>query len=147
MTSLCGVFCLPVLWRRVLTACTNNYAGQSESGKSTILKQFQLFFAPKAFRVEAEAWRAVIHLNLVRSVNFILDLLPSAGTTTVSREALSMSPLSVRSSHSWSSSTLVQEYQDLERKASGKQATGLTVRSLHSRQDFPLIMSQLPLGM
>ncbi|KAH9933905.1 guanine nucleotide binding protein, alpha subunit [Fomitopsis serialis] len=50
--------------------------GQAESGKSTMLKNFQLYFAPGAFHAEADAWRAVIHLNLVRSVNFILDLLP-----------------------------------------------------------------------
>lgn len=39
------------------------------------MKNFQLQFAPEAFRAEIEAWRAVIHLNLIRSVNFILDLL------------------------------------------------------------------------
>lgn len=32
-------------------------------------------FAPKSFADEVEAWKAVIHLNLVRSVNFVLDLL------------------------------------------------------------------------
>lgn len=51
-------------------------SGQAESGKSTVLKNFQLHFAPEAFHAESEAWRAVIHLNLIRSVNFILDLLP-----------------------------------------------------------------------
>ncbi|KAI0790349.1 guanine nucleotide binding protein, alpha subunit [Abortiporus biennis] len=55
--------------------------GQAESGKSTILKQFQLFYTPKAFQAEKEAWRAVIHLNLVRSVNFILDVV--SGTITL----------------------------------------------------------------
>ena len=50
-------------------------AGQSESGKSTMLKNFQLAFTPKALQAESDAWRAVIHLNLVRSVNFIIDLL------------------------------------------------------------------------
>ncbi|KAK7018993.1 guanine nucleotide binding protein, alpha subunit [Favolaschia claudopus] len=49
--------------------------GQAESGKSTILKNFQLHFAPKAFQAESEAWRPVIHLNLIRSVNFVLSLL------------------------------------------------------------------------
>ncbi|RDX54681.1 G-protein alpha subunit [Lentinus brumalis] len=49
--------------------------GQSESGKSTMLKNFQLAFTPKALQAESDAWRAVIHLNLVRSVNFIIDLL------------------------------------------------------------------------
>ncbi|KAJ6476631.1 guanine nucleotide binding protein, alpha subunit [Mycena vulgaris] len=60
--------------------------GQAESGKSTILKNFQLHFAPKAFQAEAAAWRPVIHLNLVRSVNFVLGLLeirhPSTSSST-----------------------------------------------------------------
>lgn len=49
--------------------------GQAESGKSTILRNFQLQYAPAAFHAEAEAWRAVIDLNLVRSVTFLLNLL------------------------------------------------------------------------
>ncbi|KAF7289911.1 hypothetical protein MIND_01366000 [Mycena indigotica] len=49
--------------------------GQAEAGKSSVLKNLQLYFAPKAFQAEAEAWRPVIHLNLVRSVNFVLGLL------------------------------------------------------------------------
>ncbi|KAH9477866.1 Guanine nucleotide-binding protein alpha-4 subunit [Psilocybe cubensis] len=53
--------------------------GQAESGKSTVLKNFQLHLAPKAFELEAEIWRPVIHLNLVRSVNFIVNLAMSRG--------------------------------------------------------------------
>ncbi|KAJ3798675.1 G-protein alpha subunit-domain-containing protein [Lentinula aff. detonsa] len=75
--------------------------GQSESGKSTTLKrqfisapsqnrfrllalqrtdfkpefQFQLLHTPSAFHAERIAWRAVIYLNLVRSVRRILDTL------------------------------------------------------------------------
>ncbi|KAK7026128.1 hypothetical protein VNI00_015703 [Paramarasmius palmivorus] len=49
--------------------------GQSESGKSTTLKQFQLLHSPSAFRAERIAWRAVIYLNLVRSIRRILDAL------------------------------------------------------------------------
>ncbi|KAJ7483247.1 guanine nucleotide binding protein, alpha subunit [Mycena latifolia] len=49
--------------------------GQSESGKSTCLKQFQLLHTPAAFHAERIAWRAVIYLNLVRSVKWILDAL------------------------------------------------------------------------
>lgn len=58
--------------------------GQSESGKSTTLKNFQLQFTPRAFRAEAESWRAVIHLNLIRSILFILSQLsdPRASTST-----------------------------------------------------------------
>ncbi|KIY73346.1 G-alpha-domain-containing protein [Cylindrobasidium torrendii FP15055 ss-10] len=49
--------------------------GQSESGKSTTLKQFQLLHSPAAFHAERIAWRAVIYLNLVRSVRRVLDAL------------------------------------------------------------------------
>lgn len=49
--------------------------GQAESGKSTVLKNFQLHFAPQSFHAEADSWKAVIHLNTTRSVNFILDLI------------------------------------------------------------------------
>lgn len=47
--------------------------GQSESGKSTTLKQFQLLHAPATFHAERIAWRTVIYLNLVRSVRRILE--------------------------------------------------------------------------
>ncbi|KAI5121426.1 hypothetical protein M0805_006188 [Coniferiporia weirii] len=49
--------------------------GQSESGKSTTLRQFQRLYTPSAFREERILWRSVIQLNLVRSVRKILDAL------------------------------------------------------------------------
>ncbi|KAF7355994.1 hypothetical protein MVEN_00928800 [Mycena venus] len=58
--------------------------GQEEAGKSTILKNLQLYFTPEAFQAEAEAWRNVIHLNLVRSVNFVLGLLEIRHPSTYS---------------------------------------------------------------
>ncbi|KAI4520525.1 guanine nucleotide binding protein, alpha subunit [Schizophyllum commune] len=51
--------------------------GQAESGKSTMLKNFQLHFAPNAFTAESEAWRPIIHLNLVRHVNFAVGIVSS----------------------------------------------------------------------
>ncbi|KAJ7484668.1 guanine nucleotide binding protein, alpha subunit [Mycena latifolia] len=66
--------------------------GQAESGKSTILKNLQLHFAPKAFQAEAEAWRPVIHLNLVRSVNFVLGLLEIRHPSTYNRDMPPSSP-------------------------------------------------------
>lgn len=51
--------------------------GQAESGKSTTLKNFQLHFTPRKFEEDAEAWRTVIYLNLIRSVNYLLDVLSS----------------------------------------------------------------------
>ncbi|KAJ8084983.1 hypothetical protein PM082_003760 [Marasmius tenuissimus] len=53
--------------------------GQSESGKSTTLKQFQLLHAPSTFHAERIAWRAVIYLNLVKSVTRILNALSPDG--------------------------------------------------------------------
>ncbi|CAL1708707.1 unnamed protein product [Somion occarium] len=47
--------------------------GQSESGKSTTLRQFQRIYTPSAFREERILWRSVIQLNLVRSIRIILD--------------------------------------------------------------------------
>ncbi|KAI0088277.1 guanine nucleotide binding protein, alpha subunit [Irpex rosettiformis] len=51
--------------------------GQSESGKSTTLKNIQRIQAPDSWEAERRAWRTVIHLNLVRAVNTILDALQS----------------------------------------------------------------------
>ncbi|KAM5538317.1 hypothetical protein V8D89_007919 [Ganoderma adspersum] len=47
--------------------------GQSESGKSTTLKQFQLLHTPAAFHKERIAWRFVIYLNLVRSIRRVME--------------------------------------------------------------------------
>lgn len=52
--------------------------GQSESGKSTTLKNFQIMYTPKAFRAERVSWRAVVQLNLVKSVHQIVDALTAA---------------------------------------------------------------------
>ncbi|KAJ7757579.1 guanine nucleotide binding protein, alpha subunit [Mycena metata] len=52
--------------------------GQSESGKSTTLKNFQLLYEPKAFRAERASWRAIVQLNVVRSIHVILDAITRA---------------------------------------------------------------------
>lgn len=39
------------------------------------MRNFQLKYAPAAFNAEADAWRIIIDLNLVRSVTFLLSLL------------------------------------------------------------------------
>ncbi|KAF7374431.1 hypothetical protein MSAN_00327200 [Mycena sanguinolenta] len=66
--------------------------GQAESGKSTMLKNLQLRFAPKAFQAEAESWRPIIQLNLVRSVNFVLGLLEIPHPSTYNGDAQPTSP-------------------------------------------------------
>lgn len=53
------------------------HPGQSESGKSTTIKNFQLQYAPKSFWAERGTWKKVIHLNLVRSIRRIHNALSS----------------------------------------------------------------------
>ncbi|KZO91215.1 guanine nucleotide binding protein, alpha subunit, partial [Calocera viscosa TUFC12733] len=70
--------------------------GQSESGKSTTLKQFQLLWAPNILDAERLYWRPVIFLNLVISIRRILECLsvrpdeetvrPGTGSSTISVE-------------------------------------------------------------
>ncbi|KAJ7440298.1 G-protein alpha subunit [Mycena galericulata] len=81
--------------------------GQSESGKSSVLRNFRLAFTPKFFESERLVWKTVIQLNLISSIKKIITVLQeewdetdSAGTkiaTPLSSEhrrlALSLSPL------------------------------------------------------
>ena len=72
---------------------SNQPLGPSQSGKSTWLKNFQLLYAPKAFHAETGAWRAVIHLNLIRAVNFIVDELGTPLTSPTLSSAQVLPPV------------------------------------------------------
>ncbi|CCA72834.1 related to guanine nucleotide-binding protein alpha-4 subunit [Serendipita indica DSM 11827] len=60
--------------------------GQSESGKSTTLKNFQLHYAPKAFQAERHRWKTVIHLNIVRSIRKIDEALSAYSSSQQQRQ-------------------------------------------------------------
>ncbi|KAJ7630057.1 guanine nucleotide binding protein, alpha subunit [Mycena polygramma] len=49
--------------------------GQSESGKTATLKNFQLLYCKRTWSEERTSWRCVVLLNLVRNMNEILDIL------------------------------------------------------------------------
>ncbi|KAJ6455273.1 G-alpha-domain-containing protein [Mycena vitilis] len=49
--------------------------GQSESGKSSVLRNFRLAFTPKYFESERLVWKTVIQLNLISSIKKILTVL------------------------------------------------------------------------
>ncbi|KAG6815712.1 hypothetical protein H0H87_012028 [Tephrocybe sp. NHM501043] len=49
--------------------------GQSESGKSTTLKNFRMKYARAAWKEERLSWRAVVQLNLLRSIITIVETL------------------------------------------------------------------------
>ncbi|KAJ3569837.1 hypothetical protein NP233_g4785 [Leucocoprinus birnbaumii] len=68
-------------------------AGQSESGKSTTLKNFQLIHTPKAFRAEKASWRAVVQLNVARSIRLILEAMTEAQTPPSSRSNSPVPPV------------------------------------------------------
>ncbi|KAI0312036.1 G-alpha-domain-containing protein [Amylostereum chailletii] len=68
--------------------------GQSESGKSTTLKNFQMKYAADAWQEERLSWRAVIQLNLIRSITLIVDLLNDAIATSTPSGSGPSSPIS-----------------------------------------------------
>ncbi|KAG6861941.1 hypothetical protein C0995_009891 [Termitomyces sp. Mi166 len=47
--------------------------GQSESGKSTLQKQFQLFYASHTLEREKPSWRPAIYLNIIRAARTLLE--------------------------------------------------------------------------
>ncbi|CAE6374443.1 unnamed protein product [Rhizoctonia solani] len=47
--------------------------GQSESGKSTLVKQFRLLQSSEAFAIERESWKSIIYLNIIRSILKVID--------------------------------------------------------------------------
>ncbi|KEP53220.1 guanine nucleotide-binding protein alpha-4 subunit [Rhizoctonia solani 123E] len=48
--------------------------GQSESGKSTLVKQFRLMQSSEAFAIERNSWKCIIYLNIVRSILKVIDI-------------------------------------------------------------------------
>ncbi|KAJ6588467.1 heterotrimeric G protein alpha subunit [Mycena capillaripes] len=49
--------------------------GQGESGKSTTLKNFRMQYAHDAWEQERTGWRAVVQLNVIRSIILILEIM------------------------------------------------------------------------
>lgn len=56
--------------------------GQAESGKSTLQKQFQLFYASQTLERERPSWQAAVYLNTIRAVRAIFDSLEYAASVT-----------------------------------------------------------------
>ncbi|KAG6372454.1 guanine nucleotide binding protein, alpha subunit [Boletus reticuloceps] len=59
--------------------------GQAESGKSTMLRNFQLAFCPTYFRREIPIWKVIIQLNLIGSVKRLLAIIEDELDTSSSR--------------------------------------------------------------
>ncbi|KAF7340693.1 G-protein alpha subunit [Mycena sanguinolenta] len=67
--------------------------GQSESGKSSVLRNFRLAFTPKYFESERLLWTTVIQLNLISSIKKILTVLQEEWDETDSAESKHETPL------------------------------------------------------
>ncbi|KAG5641291.1 hypothetical protein DXG03_005568 [Asterophora parasitica] len=129
--------------------------GQSESGKTATLKNFQLTYARREWSEERGSWRAVIQLNLVRNVNLILHHLnhemsgisahseghysdDSAEEVLVRRKAKALPPLRFREHHRLLQLQLAPLngiQVDLERKL-GDASTELYTTSVTSAAPF-----------
>ncbi|GJE88993.1 guanine nucleotide-binding protein subunit alpha [Phanerochaete sordida] len=89
--------------------------GQSESGKSTTLKNFQLAYAANAWAEERLAWKTVIQLNLIRHVTIILEHLSQDMNASTSEESGSDSDEPARPSRSSSASSLPLRFTEKHR--------------------------------
>ncbi len=49
--------------------------GQAESGKSTLQKQFQLYYASQTIDRERPSWRPIVYSNILKAIRNILDAL------------------------------------------------------------------------
>ncbi|KAH9892429.1 G-protein alpha subunit [Cubamyces lactineus] len=47
--------------------------GQAESGKSTLQKQFQLYYSSKTLDEERPSWRPIVYFNVLKAIRMILD--------------------------------------------------------------------------
>ncbi|KAN0078032.1 Guanine nucleotide binding protein (G-protein), alpha subunit [Tylopilus felleus] len=63
--------------------------GQAESGKSTMLRNFQLAFCPNYFHREIPVWKVIIQLNLIGSVKRLLATIEDELDTGASRSGAS----------------------------------------------------------
>ncbi|KAG8724594.1 hypothetical protein FRC12_024292, partial [Ceratobasidium sp. 428] len=70
--------------------------GQAESGKSTLLKQFQMLYAPNSLDAERSAWRGVVFLNVIKSLRAIIDAheCEFGGSSTSSSSTVPLDPWS-----------------------------------------------------
>ncbi|EIN08754.1 G-alpha-domain-containing protein [Punctularia strigosozonata HHB-11173 SS5] len=111
--------------------------GQAESGKSTTLKNFQMIYAPAAWRAQRRNWRAVVQLNLIRSINAILDVLAEEADLAEAPSPVSPSGRApygggIGRTTSLSGSQLVKPVLDTSRSAASMRSMSSTSSHGHS---------------
>jgi guanine nucleotide-binding protein alpha-1 subunit len=79
--------------------------GQAESGKSTLQKQFQLYYASQTLDRERPSWRPIVYANILKALRMLFDELDRQyPSTSASLHQLSNEPSTAISSISASSS-------------------------------------------
>lgn len=79
--------------------------GQAESGKSTLQKQFQLYYASQTLDRERPAWRPIVYSNILKAIRTIFDALDFPLAPSPVPEALAASLYGGSSSDSSSAPT------------------------------------------
>ncbi|KAM5536705.1 hypothetical protein V8D89_009632 [Ganoderma adspersum] len=74
--------------------------GQAESGKSTLQKQFQLYYSSSTLDRERPSWRPIVYFNVLKAVRMILDELDFEFGLGASGPGGAPSPSSPSRSHS-----------------------------------------------
>ncbi|GLB45005.1 putative alpha subunit [Lyophyllum shimeji] len=80
--------------------------GQAESGKSTLQKQFQLYYASQTLDHERPSWRPVVYFNILKAVRMTLDELDYEFSVRSKEDPNSITEVPVASS---SSQTLYED--------------------------------------
>ncbi|KAJ8507892.1 hypothetical protein ONZ45_g9787 [Pleurotus djamor] len=70
--------------------------GQAESGKSTLQKQFQLYYASQTIDHERPLWRPIVYFNIIKGVRMALDELESLFAAQASETIEEISTLRTR---------------------------------------------------
>ena len=81
--------------------------GQAESGKSTLQKQFQLYYSSQTLENERPSWRPIVYFNILKAIRMILDELDweyGLGASGGDPLALSLAPSTSGTSRSGSGS-------------------------------------------
>jgi len=64
--------------------------GQAESGKSTLQKQFQLYYASQTMERERPSWRPIVFFNVIKAVRTTLEELDFEFTTQTDQSFTSL---------------------------------------------------------
>ncbi|KAH8806758.1 guanine nucleotide binding protein, alpha subunit [Flagelloscypha sp. PMI_526] len=87
--------------------------GQAESGKSTLQKNFQLYYSQRTLDHERPSWRPVVYFNIIKAIRMILDELEYEFSSSSSPTTPTGSPTTTNNNNIDMSETAESEINDL----------------------------------